>query len=133
MKVAGVHHTMRKITTSLAVALITLIGINNAQAHAVLMLTNPKANSVVKVLPEFIFAEFNENLMTIGDKNPNQITVLNSKNKRVDNGESLVGGARVSTRLKPGLVAGKYLVSYRIVSEDGHIVNGKFSFYYKPK
>lgn len=106
--------------------------ISSAHAHAVLTSSVPKSNAVVKVLPEFVFVEFNENLMTIGEKNPNQITVVNDKKKRVDLGGSIVGGARVSTKLKPGLVAGKYQVSYRIVSEDGHVVTGKFNFTYKP-
>jgi methionine-rich copper-binding protein CopC len=70
--------------------------------------------------------------MVFGGKNPNVITVTDSKKKRVDAGESLVGGARLSTRIKQGLKPGKYLVSYRVVSEDGHPVQGSFSFTYKP-
>jgi methionine-rich copper-binding protein CopC len=31
------------------------------------------------------------------------------------------------------LPAGKYLVTYRVVSEDGHPIEGSYSFTYKPR
>ena len=71
--------------------------------------------------------------MILGEKLVNRISVTNSKKVVVSTGEALVGGARISSKLKPGLPPGKYLVTYRIVSEDGHPVEGSFFFTYKPK
>lgn len=103
-----------------------------AFAHAEFIGSNPKANSTVKSLPVTIWAEFGEKLMVIGEKNPNSIAVTDSMKTKVNSGLALVSGSRISTKLKAGLSAGKYQVVYRIVSEDGHVVNGKFSFTYKP-
>lgn len=105
---------------------------SNAFAHAEFIASNPKVNSTVKSLPVTIWAEFGEKLMVIGEKNPNSISVTDSLKMKVNSGPAIVSGSRISTKLKPGLSAGKYQVSYRIVSEDGHVVSGKFSFTYKP-
>lgn len=103
-----------------------------ASAHAQLTTSLPTQNQIVKILPKLIWIEFDGDLMTFGDKNPNEIKVLNAKLKRVDLGGTIVGGARISTKLKSGLPPGKYQVRYRIVSEDGHPVEGNFSFTYRP-
>ena len=84
-------------------------------------------------MPPLIWLEFDGDLLQFEDQEVNKITVTNSKNLRVDTGGTIVGGSRISTRLKSGLKAGKYVISYRIVSEDGHPVQGKISFTYKPK
>ena len=105
----------------------------SADAHAQLSLSNPTKNQIVRTLPSLVWLEFDGDLLSFGDKQINTITVTNSKKKRVDIGGPIVGGARISTRLKANLSAGKYLVSYRIVSEDGHPVEGSYSFIYKPK
>ena len=104
----------------------------NAFAHAQLVATDPGINKTINILPTFIWIEFNENLMVLGDKNPNTISVTDSKNMRVDIGGSLAGGARVSTKLKSNLKPGRYKVSYRIVSEDGHPIQNFFYFTYRP-
>ena len=123
---------MKKLSISIIFFAPIFIGIPAASAHAQLTSSNPVANKTISTLPDWVYLEFDGNLMVFGDKNPNQITITDSKKKRVDIGGSVVGGARISTRLKSGLKPGKYLVSYRIVSEDGHPVSGSVSFTYKP-
>jgi methionine-rich copper-binding protein CopC len=128
----GANLTMKKIFATALVALFTFSFINPASAHAQLTDSNPGVNMIIKTLPEFVWVEFDGNLMVFGGKNPNVITVLDSKKKRVDIGGSFVGGARLSTKLKTGLKAGRFQVSYRVVSEDGHPVSGNYYFTYKP-
>jgi copper resistance protein C len=124
---------MRKlIFAALSVALI-LSHTESANAHAQLTSSVPRKNQTIKMLPNLVWLEFDGDLITLDGKAVNELTVTNSKKVRVDIGGSIVGGARISTKLKPGLPSGKYMVSYRIVSEDGHPVDGSFSFTYKPK
>ena len=119
---------------SILILLTGLVASNtpNALAHAELIASNPKANANVKVMPKQIWFEFGEKLMVIGDKNPNSISIADAQKHRVDFGGAVVNGARISTALKSSLAAGKYFVSYRVVSEDGHVVNGKLAFTFKP-
>jgi methionine-rich copper-binding protein CopC len=124
---------MKKLTTITISVLLIFAGMQSADAHAQLSLSNPTKNQIVRTLPSLVWLEFDGDLLSFGDKQINTITITNSKKKRVDIGGPIVGGARISTRLKANLSAGKYLVSYRIVSEDGHPVEGSYSFIYKPK
>jgi methionine-rich copper-binding protein CopC len=124
--------TMKKIISFFLAGLFVIGCAPSASAHAQLTSSNPGVNKTIKSIGEFVWVEFDGDLMVFGDKNPNVITVTDAKKKRVDAGGSLVGGARLSTRIKPGLKSGKYLVSYRVVSEDGHPVQGSFFFNYKP-
>jgi methionine-rich copper-binding protein CopC len=123
---------MRKAPFLIAIVLTSAFSAQAASAHAQLDLSTPTRNQIVKTMPALIWVEFDGDLMTFGDKNPNLITVTDSKLKRVDVGGSFVGGARVSTKVKSGLKAGKYKVSYRIVSEDGHPVEGSYYFTFRP-
>ena len=124
---------MKKLTTIIISVLLIFAGMQSADAHAQLSLSNPTKNQIVRTLPSLVWLEFDGDLLSFGDKQIHKITVTNSIKKRVDIGGPIVGGARISTRLKANLSAGKYLVSYRIVSEDGHPVEGSYSFIYKPK
>jgi len=124
---------MKKLTTITISVLLIFAGMENADAHAQLSLSNPTKNQIVRTLPSLVWLEFDGDLLSFGDKQIHKITVTNSRKKRVDIGGPIVGGARISTKLKAGLPAGKYFVSYRVVSEDGHPVEGSYTFSYKPR
>ena len=124
---------MKKLTTVISSVLLIFAGMQSADAHAQLISSNPTKNQIVRTLPSLVWLEFDGDLLSFADKQINKITVTNSIKKRVDIGGPIVGGARISTKLKASLPAGKYLVSYRIVSGDGHPVQGTYSFTYKPK
>ena len=124
---------MKKKTSALMTLALFLFGIQNANAHAQVTSSVPAKNQTVKDLPSLVWIEFDGDLLSFGDKQINRLTITNAKKVRVDVGGPIVGGARISTRLKAGIPSGKYLVSYRVVSGDGHPVAGSFSFTYKPK
>jgi methionine-rich copper-binding protein CopC len=124
---------MKKLTLAIISVSLIFAGMQSANAHAQLTSSNPKKNEIIKTLPSLVWLEFDGDLLSFGDKQINKLTVTNSMKKRVDIGGPIVGGARISTKLKASLPAGKYLVSYRIVSEDGHPIEGSYSFTYKPK
>jgi methionine-rich copper-binding protein CopC len=124
---------MKKLTTITISVLLIFAGMESADAHAQLSLSNPTKNQIVRTLPSLVWLEFDGDLLSFGGKQIHKITVTNSRKKRVDIGGPIVGGARISTKLKAGLPAGKYFVSYRVVSEDGHPVEGSYTFSYKPR
>lgn len=124
---------MKKITSALMTLALFLFGIQNANAHAQVTSSVPAKNQTVENLPSLVWIEFDGELLSFGDKQINRLTITNAKKVRVDVGGPIVGGARISTRLKAGIPSGKYLVSYRVVSGDGHPVAGSFSFTFKPK
>jgi methionine-rich copper-binding protein CopC len=103
-----------------------------AQGHAQLVKTFLGTAKIVKKVPSLVWVEFNDNLIEFPEESDNVLSVVNSQNKRVDFGGTIVGGARISTKLKQNIRPGRYVVNYRVVSEDGHPVRGSFAFIYKP-
>ena len=124
---------MKKITSALMILALFLFGIQNANAHAQLSSSFPTKNQTLKIAPSLVWLEFDGDLLNFEKQQIHRLTVTNAKKVRVDIGGPIVGGARISTKLKSGLPSGKYFVSYRIVSEDGHPVSGSYLFTYKPK
>ena len=84
--------------------------------------TNPRAGATVARLPARVVVTFDD---TIGT--PAYVTVTGPAG-RADTGDAQVQGDAVSTALRPGGSPGAYTVAYRVVSDDGHPVEGTFAF-----
>jgi methionine-rich copper-binding protein CopC len=116
---------MKKLI-AIVLALLVLIPGAQAFAHAQLVGAFPKANAKVSQAVSQVKLTFDDNLIVLGDSN--QITVTNSKKQRVDNEKSVVVGNQLSVGLKK-LKIGKYKVSYRALSADGHPISATYSFW----
>lgn len=107
----------------------TFASATSATAHASLESSNPAANSVVATAPSSVTLTFGEKLMVMaGADAANQIQVTDEAKARVDNADSKVTGEVLTVSLKPGLTDGTYSVDYRVVSEDGHPIEGRYNF-----
>jgi methionine-rich copper-binding protein CopC len=115
---------MKKLL-ALMLALLVLIPAAPAFAHAQLSGASPKANSILKKAPTEIKLTFDDDLLVLDASN--QVQVTNSKKQRVDKNDSSVLGNQMKVSLKK-LVAGKYKVTYRVLSADGHPVTASYSF-----
>jgi methionine-rich copper-binding protein CopC len=103
-----------------------------ASAHAQLLIANPPVGSSVYALPPRVTLTFDDNLINLGGSS-NQIQVIDPKGNRVDVGVSAVNGSTLSVQLKPETVIGKYEVTYRVISADGHPVSNSIPFYLDKK
>lgn len=97
-----------------------------ASAHAQLVSANPKAKSTVYVLPTQVKLMFSDDLIDLDGGN--QIQVTDPKGKRIDNGASNLLGNQLSIALKKATLLGRYSVTYRVLSEDGHPVSSTYTF-----
>lgn len=97
-----------------------------ASAHAQLVSANPKSKSVVYALPKQVQLMFGDDLIDLAEGN--QIQVTDPKGKRIDTGENILLGNQLSTGLKKSLWFGRYTVTYRVLSEDGHPVSATYFF-----
>ncbi len=104
----------------LALLLSALLPVN-AQAHAVLVQSSPANNQVVKEAPTQIQLHFNEPVRIV------RASARLADDTTVDLAPP-GGGADISLRL-PSLGRGTAIVSYRVVSEDGHPVGGAVVFH----
>jgi len=103
-----------------------------AQAHSQLVSSFPKENSQLTKAPQYVDLTFNEDLLLIANKVTNKITVTDSKKVNWQKSKLEVKGGKIRAYLKTSLTPGKYTVTYRVVSEDGHPIRGSYSFTYKP-
>jgi len=98
-----------------------------ALAHAQLVATDPADGSRLDAVPGQVSLTFSESVsLDVG-----YVRVVDARGQRVDEGDPSHPngkGDMASVKLRAGLGAGGYIVSYRVVSADSHPVSGAFAF-----
>lgn len=110
----------------LLAALLAVLGLcGRAEAHAVLERSSPAPGERLEAGPDEVRLEFNEPV----DAKVGYVRVLDGRSGRVADGdpEALDGGRTLRLPL-PRLGEGLYTVTYRVVSADGHPVEGSYVF-----
>ncbi len=116
---------MKKLLVSLAL-LILSFGSPGANAHSTLVSSVPSADSTVVDFPMEVTLSFNEELLKVGEENPNRVEVFDESGALVS-GVSVLTGASISAPV--GINGnGAYTVKYRVVSKDGHVVEDEYQF-----
>ena len=77
----------------LALTLFLVMYALPAGAHSALVSSVPSANSTVVDFPMEVVLNFNEELMIVGDANPNKVEVFDEQGALIS-GEIVVNGAR---------------------------------------
>ena len=95
-----------------------------ARAHAVLVSSSPVPDVVLSNAPTEVVLTFSESVRQV----PGKIRVLSPNGSRVDRGEPTFDGAVVRIPVDPTGPKGTYLVSYRVISADGHPVSGGYTY-----
>lgn len=101
-----------------------------AFSHAIMVRSQPEANTTLTVSPKQIDVWFNDK---VGGEYK-AVAVIDSKGNRVDNKDvvqEMLDGSHLFCTV-PNLPPDTYTVRYRVVSIDTHIVTGKFQFTIKP-
>jgi copper transport protein len=93
-----------------------------AMAHAALVTSEPAAGSVLAAAPDRVRLIFSEPVA------PLVFRLLSPGGSPVDLPDVSSDGARLTLPLPPDLAQGTHLVSWRVVSEDGHPIGGTLSF-----
>lgn len=114
-----------------AVTFLPIFNSDSAFAHAALESTTPAKGAVVAQSTNKVVMQFGEELLVLEGKSPNSIIVSDSHGKKVSTGRVAISGTKISIALKAPLNPGKYTVKYRVVSADGHVVSGSYSFIVK--
>jgi len=120
---------MKKVLALLAVAVLMIHASPSAQAHSKITSFAPRVNAVVTELPSKVTITFSEAPLTFKKKKVNLISVTNSEMKVISVGQTkVVGRALVIALSDQEAVPGKYRVTYRMASPDGHVVSGSYRF-----
>ena len=112
----------------LLVLLLSLFFLAPASAHTSLVSATPESGAILSEVPAEVRLKFNESLLLIDSKNPNRIEVINVVGQVVS-GMTIVEGPEIYTALDLSFEpSGEYTVKYRVVSADGHPVEGEYQF-----
>lgn len=105
------------------------VGAQQTLAHASLINANPSVSAVLTKKPSAIKLTFDGNLIKL--PNANRITVTDASGSVFSKGETSVTNATASIQLKSLTHFGRYKISYRVVSADGHPVSAYYYFYFR--
>lgn len=112
------------IATAAAAAFCALVVASPASAHDQLVASDPAADSAVDTLPAEMTLVYSGELIDAGDGNAVEVIAPSGDDVA---GDISLDGTDVTVPLEGG-EAGDYTVTWRVVSSDGHPVDGTFGF-----
>lgn len=120
-------HTMRIIPLLLVVIIGMASVPQEVSAHPLLTEVEPTPESVLASLPSRVTLTFSEPVEPIG----NGVLVIAPDGRVIRLGASTsttINRSTLTVELPSQLPEGTYLVTYSVLSRDGHFVNGRFTF-----
>ena len=123
---------MRKLTVAVLAGICLILSSPISFAHGQIVTSYPLMDSVSSPTPSQVWIEFDGELQLIEGEVVNTLKVTDSTGLVVSSEEAVVEGAKISTQVSDQSVGGVFTVQYRIVSEDGHPVEGSYTFEASP-
>ena len=115
----------RTAATVSAVGALTALGLAPAAAHDEVLSTSPEQDAVLETAPEQIELSYSGEIMDIG----HQVLVTGPDGQSVTEGPLERDGSQVIQPLaETGSEEGTYQVVWRVVSSDGHPIEGTYTY-----
>jgi methionine-rich copper-binding protein CopC len=110
------------------VVVLTLLGTiglaGTASAHATLIGSDPADGATLQAAPTTVTLTFDDSLENFEPV----VTVTGPDGNQYQSGAATIDGATLSSALTPLTAPGAYTIAYRVVSDDGHPVEGQVRF-----
>ena len=123
---------MRKIIVPLVVGLITLLSMPSSSAHVEIVSSFPERFANVNPIPTQVWIQFSGNLQTLDGEAVNSLEVVDSTGIAVNFGDPVIEGAKIMTKISGQSAPGAFTVTYRVVGDDGHVIEGDYTFNASP-
>jgi methionine-rich copper-binding protein CopC len=125
---------MRKIASVISGLILAVTFAPTSWGHAELKSSNPVEGSTLEVMPSTISVTFNENLLNLEGEQVNTIALLDGNSEDVSLSEITIDKATISAEVgfNSFVLPGEYRIIYRVVSADGHPIEGEVPFIYAP-
>jgi methionine-rich copper-binding protein CopC len=124
------HKNLRNVFAAIFATLVMLsLPALPASAHSDLVSSDPEASSVLAEMPTSVLLTFNEDLLILdGAEDANQLIVTDSEGASLVEGDLTVAANTISSALAASEAQGEVTVTYRVVSADGHPIEGSYTF-----
>lgn len=111
-----------RLLAALATLLLIVGFATGASAHAALVAVEPVSGSMLASAPKAVELRFNEAVT------PGAIQLIDGAGRARDDVRVSASGETISVAMPPDLPQGTAVVSYRVISQDGHPVAGSVIF-----
>ena len=123
---------MRKIFVSLCLLGLTFFSTPHSTAHVEIVASFPEQSASVNPLPTEVWIEFSGDLQNLDGEIVNTIEVIDSTGLVVSDDNAVVQAGRITTKVSEQSAAGFFVVKYRVVGQDGHVIEGDYTFNASP-
>lgn len=106
------------------VVLALLLCAGSAVGHSLLLESTPAANSSIDAPPRELRLRFNNRI----EKRLSRVRLVDDRGTARDLPVAEDGAADWLTAGIPSVTPGRYRVEWQVLSTDGHVVTGRFSF-----
>jgi len=86
----------------------------------------------VNPIPTEVWIEFSGDLQTLDGEAVNSLEVVDSTGIAVNFEDPIISGGRITTKVSGQSAPGVFTVKYRVVGDDGHVIEGDHTFNASP-
>jgi methionine-rich copper-binding protein CopC len=124
---------MRKIILSVVVGCMAFLSTPSSSAHVEIVSSFPIQFANVSPIPTEVWIEFSDELQNLDGEILNSIEVIDATGLVVSYEDAIVEAGRITTKVSGQSVAGMFIVKYRVVGKDGHVIEGDYTFNASPE
>ncbi len=103
-----------------------------SSAHVEIVSSFPERFANVNPIPTEVWIEFSGELQTLDGQAVNTLEVIDSTGIAVNFGDPIISGTKISTKVSGQSAPGVFTVNYRVVGDDGHVIEGDYTFNASP-
>jgi methionine-rich copper-binding protein CopC len=123
---------MRKFISFLLVACLAFVSNPSASAHVEIVDSFPQQFANVNPIPTQVWIQFSGDLQSLDGEAVNTLEVIDSTGLSVNYEDAVIEGGRITTKVSGQSAAGVFTVRYRVVGDDGHVIEGEYTFNASP-
>ena len=123
---------MRKLFVSLIIGLLALLSLPSSSAHVEIVSSFPEKFANVNPIPTQVWIEFSGQLQTLDGEAVNSLEVIDSTGIAVNFDDPIIEGVKIMTKISGQSAPGAFTVKYRVVGDDGHVIEGDYTFNASP-
>ncbi len=123
------NRVVRLLAFATASLFLTTLSVAPSHSHSALVTTIPKADAILTMVPRSITLTFNEDILELKGKQISSVSLATVAGRKIALTKPQISANRLIARItSPTLKSGKYQISYRVVSADGHVITGGYTF-----
>jgi len=123
---------MRKTLISIIVGCLAFLSMPSSSAHVEIVSSFPEQYANVNPIPTQVWIEFSGALQNLEGEILNSVEVTDSTGLVVSYGDASIAEGKITTLVSGQSAAGAFVVKYRVVGDDGHVIEGDYTFNASP-